>query len=688
MHEPDVHSSGLYVRLLGPVSVEVNGQSRPVPGRLDRAVLAHLALAEGRAVSVDTLMDALWPDNPPAKARNALQAKLSRLRGVFDPFGPLLQHAQGSYRLLLHPEQTDVSEFRNLLRQAEELLHAGQHTDAAGLLHDALSLHRGEPLAELDPHPRIVAARTQLNELVLTAREAHAEARTADRATLPAAIADLRGILEEEPLRSRARLALMTSLDRVGRRAEALAAYDAGRRMWAHDAGLDPPAELRRAFEDLLRRERAATRDVQLAGKAHQRGPMALLEATQWVAERGDIDIALQLALRGAWWWWIGGQRNSARDTLEDLLERSAEPGPGTGSAVLSVRVWAGVYGSIGAHADRAIGEAEAALGRLERLTWSGHDALAAVLIAERLYERGEHRRAAALSTLAGRHFAHHGDRWGVAFTDLVRARGALLAGQVLAAEARTNNRLGEFFSMHDQAGQLAGLDLLGYCAEVRGDLVASTQLHTRALQIAREAGSPDWEATQLTRLGNVGVLARQPNAIAHLDSAADISAAVGAEAVTALCRNGTGVALFMHGDREGALVAHSEAYGWYERTNSLAGLAYTGARRAMALGGDDVTTADSWASASLRAAVGTGDPRAMAHSLEALALVDAELTDAVRALAAASSLREASAAPLPASQSHHLQRRRQALRQRLGKEFDASWRAGAENPIGTASAW
>src|ERR1022692_2305888 len=57
------------VSVLGPVEVEVNGQSVPISGQRQRALLAALALEYGRVVPVERLVDVLWDSHPPATAR-------------------------------------------------------------------------------------------------------------------------------------------------------------------------------------------------------------------------------------------------------------------------------------------------------------------------------------------------------------------------------------------------------------------------------------------------------------------------------------------------------------------------------------------------------------------------------------------------------------------------------------------
>jgi DNA-binding SARP family transcriptional activator len=684
--DPDT-AARLVVGLLGPVTVWRSGEPVPVPGRLDRLLLAHLTLAEGRAVSADALSDALWGDDPPRGARNAVQVKVSRLRRQLGDHAGLLQHAQGAYRLLLGREQTDVAVFTDLAQAGERLLHDGQRAAAADTLATALKLWRGQPLAGLDDHPRLVAARSRLAELRTAAREAHAEARLADPATRPGAIADLRAILDQYPLRPRARLALMQGLDADGRRADALAVYDAGRRQYARTAGLEPPEQLREAFARLLADERRATHRATSVRRHPRAAPDGLLEATRWVADDGDVGGALRLAVRGAWWWWLGGHRGRAHDLLQDLLQRSSQAALTDGTIRLAAEAWAGVFGSHRAREALALDRAETALRAGSRPAWSDHDALAATMVAERLYERGEHPRAARLLSLAAQHYSHHDDEWGQTLCATIAARGRLLAGDPTTAEAQARARAADFVDLDDGAGQMMALDILGYCVEIRGDLHTAAHIHTRALDLARRAEAPDWEAAQLTRLGNVGALAGRRDALDQLTQAAGLGTALGSHAVTALCRNGLGMALSLQNEVEAAIGEHQAAYGWYQQTGSPSGLCYTGARLAMLRGPGD-SAAVAGAVDSLHLAVQTHDPRAVAHSLEAVGLVLGQPRDAARALGAAAALRKASAAVLPPIQTRPLRRRLQQLRTELGPAFTSHWSEGARAPARTATQW
>ena len=71
--------SRLAIRLLGPVTITVDGNPLVVDTRKAVALLAYLATQNERQVR-DRLCDLLWPDSPPARARATLRRTLSALR--------------------------------------------------------------------------------------------------------------------------------------------------------------------------------------------------------------------------------------------------------------------------------------------------------------------------------------------------------------------------------------------------------------------------------------------------------------------------------------------------------------------------------------------------------------------------------------------------------------------------------
>jgi DNA-binding response OmpR family regulator len=69
-------------RLLGSLEVWRDGSRVELGGRKQRAVLTALLVRAGRVVSLDQLIDDLWPGAPPARAAATVQVFVSNLRRV------------------------------------------------------------------------------------------------------------------------------------------------------------------------------------------------------------------------------------------------------------------------------------------------------------------------------------------------------------------------------------------------------------------------------------------------------------------------------------------------------------------------------------------------------------------------------------------------------------------------------
>ena len=102
-------SAPLLLSLLGPLELRVGGQPVPVPGKARRAVLALLAMADGRTVSVDALLDAVWRDELPETGAAAVQSHISRLRRTLGSASERLQRVGTGYALRLEPDELDVA---------------------------------------------------------------------------------------------------------------------------------------------------------------------------------------------------------------------------------------------------------------------------------------------------------------------------------------------------------------------------------------------------------------------------------------------------------------------------------------------------------------------------------------------------------------------------------------------------
>src|SRR5215470_19074496 len=111
------HAPRLDFRLLGPLEVLADGVPLDLGPRMQRAVLAVLALDAGRIVPVDRIVHGLWADEAPASATGTLQAYISQLRRILEPAraprtppAVVLTRAPG-YLLAVEPAQVDALTF-------------------------------------------------------------------------------------------------------------------------------------------------------------------------------------------------------------------------------------------------------------------------------------------------------------------------------------------------------------------------------------------------------------------------------------------------------------------------------------------------------------------------------------------------------------------------------------------------
>lgn len=664
------------VCLLGPVRIQ-SDEIATVPPRLDGTVLAHLALAEGRFVSATDLTEAVWGPAPPGGARNALQVKMSRLRRILGSKA-LLEHRNGSYRLVLASgaEDVDLVALTKFGSAAADALEAGRLTDAALLAEQGMRLWQGPPLEDLGEHPRLVEARHRATDARCHLGEIAAHAALESGEVLRA-VKDLRDVLTVDPLRPRARLLLMRALDRQGRHAEAIAVFDVGRRLLAEQAGLAPPAEMQREFDRILRAERHERRRDS-AAVASVGVPAGAMASARWLAREGAIEPALEIALRGSWWWWLGGERSAGRDLLEELVGVAAGHSAEQTAATLGAHAWLAVFDAVTAHADEAMRAGEDALTSALELGWERHHAVAALLLAERLLQRGDAQRGAVLLGAATAAFTRLQDPWGTALAGLTRAKADLQRGKVRQASMGADAARRAFDDLDDPAGQMMAMDLIGYCTEIVGDLATAERTHRRALALADALNAPEWQASQLIRLGSVRALMGAETSLATLTRAAKLAASIDSPASTALADNAIGLAHGLLGAHERAVEIHESCLDWYGDQRSSAGLSYTEARLAFELIAVSGTEAAGHARRALNLAHATADPRAIAYALEAVALTDDDAPSRARALGGARALRRRTASPLPHVLARPLRGAQQQLAEQLGDQLLPLLREGA----------
>ena len=263
-------------RILGPLQVLENACPIDLGSRKQQIVLASLLCHANSPVTVESLVEALWGDDPPRTARKNIQVYVSALRGLLSPgSGTRISYHSSGYVFHANAAELDSLCFEQQARVRHKFSHSEPPSAVAQALAGALDLWRGRPLPGMRDVPLIRTAADRLERQFLAVFEDWAEAEIAAGGG-PGAIERITEVAQEHPLRERLRILQMTALYRAGRRAEALEVYDELRRSLAHEFGLSPGLAVVRFYQSLLREQEPAASRL-AADPRRPPGPPSLL---------------------------------------------------------------------------------------------------------------------------------------------------------------------------------------------------------------------------------------------------------------------------------------------------------------------------------------------------------------------------------------------------------------------------
>ncbi|MET8159734.1 BTAD domain-containing putative transcriptional regulator [Sphaerisporangium sp. NPDC005289] len=250
---------GLHIRVLGTLSVWVDGVPVPLGSEPRRILLGMLALSPRVPVSVESLVDQVYGHRPPPKAGELVRSQVSRLRRKLQSTqfpartGEVLVSAGGGYMLTADHNQLDHLAFERLVSRARRDRDAGRLEEAFTGYQQAIGLWRGQTLEDL-PMLQIhsaVAALNRHHEMAILEYAATAGALNRHDEVLPV----LYRLTEVNPLHESAHARLMVALAGSGQQAAALHVFMGLRERLAGELGLDPAPKLRDLHQAILRNE-------------------------------------------------------------------------------------------------------------------------------------------------------------------------------------------------------------------------------------------------------------------------------------------------------------------------------------------------------------------------------------------------------------------------------------------------
>lgn len=231
----------LEIRLLGPMEVQSGGRPIEVSGGRARSLLAILALAAGRNLSSEILLERCWGEPEPTDPKATLHTAVRRLRILLG--SEAISTTRQGYALQIAPERVDAVAFAQLIEPAA--------TAGAEQIDAALALWRGEPFTGDYSDWLVENERNRLVQLWLSAVERRADLTLAAGRSA-AVTGELQDLVSRYPLRESLWARLLLALQATGRTAEALEQYGLIRGRLVDELGVEPGTELRQIFRQLL----------------------------------------------------------------------------------------------------------------------------------------------------------------------------------------------------------------------------------------------------------------------------------------------------------------------------------------------------------------------------------------------------------------------------------------------------
>ncbi len=224
--------SGLAIRSLGAFRLFRDGvpiAATAWQSKKARTLLKILVARRGRATPRDLLMEALWPEQDPARLANRLSVALATVRAVLDPqkLRPpehFVTADKDSIRLDLEHLTVDVEEFLRCAHEGLALARAGRRDEAAAPLAEAESLYAGDFLEEDLYEDWAADLREETRATYIAVARTLAE-RSLEASDHDSAVRYYLRILDKDSWDAEAHLRLVSALERAGRHGEARRRY-------------------------------------------------------------------------------------------------------------------------------------------------------------------------------------------------------------------------------------------------------------------------------------------------------------------------------------------------------------------------------------------------------------------------------------------------------------------------------
>ncbi|MCD0443582.1 hypothetical protein LO763_08065 [Glycomyces sp. A-F 0318] len=242
---------GLDVRLLGPLTVLVDGRPAAIPRGNAAAILAILLDEANNVVPLKDLVRAVYGVDVPQDPETQIQNTVGVLRRRLGPARGRLDTVGSAYQFIIDTGELDLLRCKAKDNEARRLRAEGDLAGAAAALREALDEWRGPALADLSGDA-VDAIRRRHDDyrLALLERRVDLDLGLGRHTEV---VEELRQIVAVHDTRQRFTALLMRALHASGRATEALEAYEALRVRLVDALGADPNRELLELHLKILR---------------------------------------------------------------------------------------------------------------------------------------------------------------------------------------------------------------------------------------------------------------------------------------------------------------------------------------------------------------------------------------------------------------------------------------------------
>lgn len=298
------------VRLLGPLQVRRADGSliHPREWRTGKTVdlLRLLATRSGEAVSVDEILEALWPRVDEQRGRGSLRNAVGHLRKLLGQ-SAIERRPDG---LVLRDAWVDTAALLSLIDEARRHARHGRRALAVSVAREADALHLGE-FRTHDPDalwavPIRENLEARFREMVLDAAE-HA----VELGWMRDALELGQQAIEADATSERAYRVLMRAFAGLGETERALRAYERCRAVLAEDLGLDPAPQTRALHLEILSSEPQDPPTAPFIGRERE-----LETLVEWLGQRRTTGAPGVL--------YVSGAEGSGRTRLVEEAARRA----------------------------------------------------------------------------------------------------------------------------------------------------------------------------------------------------------------------------------------------------------------------------------------------------------------------------------------------------------------------------